>query len=385
MTNLRFIKSKLIIIALLITMISSIILVSSFSLVSADTYAGGVEVEKHEEVSDYFGEEQTVEFEREIYDFDQNKFVLYELTPSGYAIFSIKDEAKIFLEGSDEVYSPYHNYLDKDLRYLGFGNYIFGENGIYTDIVTMKQCGEYELNGSYVLEDEAYIEKPSAMTRSVSFPSEPDPNNTITDRIGYTYIKNYKYFTELVSWPSNTKGSCAIVALCIMLGYLDEYVDSRFITDYGQYKGNPFKFANFATQALHDYLLDNCLHTVLGLTSSGYPMTNTEIKKMMQDYLDNQVGKDFRKEVNFVGGSVTYTHANPRKHINAGYPTMLTMTKYESDYGGKGYIDGKYHTVVAYGYKESTDSFKVHIGWDSGSQSVIVTSATIYSYTTFTI
>ena len=393
MHNINLNKRKITAILVLITFFLSAILFLSFVIakVNGFTYGVGVEIKKNEDINDYFGDEQSIEFEKVIYDFGNNQFLLYELQPKGYAIFSVKNEAKIFLEGSDVEYSPYHHYLDKDLRYLGLGNYIYGENNRYIDIFTEEECDEYDLVSSYELQDEVYLEPKNNIKRAVKFPSNPDPDKT-TKYMKYTCIKNFSYLENLDYTMKNQKGTCAIVALCILLGYLDEYVDGRFIPDNAQYNGHQFKNGVNPTQALHDYLFDNCLHTILGASSSnGYPMANAEIKKMMKDYLDNQCGVDFRKQVNFVDGSITYTHANPRKHINAGYPSIITMTKYTANYNFLPWEeapkkDNKYHTVVAYGYNKENDTYRVNFGYaPDRSGGVIISEATIYSYNTFTL
>lgn len=168
-----------------------------------------------------------------------------------------------------------------------------------------------------------------------------------------------------------------------MLGYLDEYVNDGFIPDNYMYNGQSFKNGTGTSQALHDYMFNNCRHTILGIGGNGYPMANAEIKKTMRDYLNQVCGSDFEKKVEYVSGSLFFTHENPRKHINSGYPTLITMTSFKSSITVE---KQEYHTVVAYGYNKNDDTFLVHMGWYPGRTTgaqVVVSDATIYSYNTF--
>ncbi len=92
------------------------------------------------------------------------------------------------------------------------------------------------------------------------------------------------------------------------------------------------------------------------------------------------------KSVKFADGAIFYTHANPRKHINAGYPTILTLTDYSSLKSTYSSIaDKNYHTVVAYGYNKEKDWFYVHLGYSPMSTvnaKVIISNVSIYSYNT---
>lgn len=98
--------------------VSSIMLASSFAVImgmtggntevaSAETYVGNATAVnnitsnvKQQTISDFMREGQSIIYQTELNDFEGNKFMLYELTPAGYAIYGIKGEASIFLEGS---------------------------------------------------------------------------------------------------------------------------------------------------------------------------------------------------------------------------------------------------------------------------------------------
>lgn len=393
--------------------ISSIMVASSLAVImgmtgrntefaSAETYIGNATAVnnvtssvKQQTISDFLREDQSIVYQAEITDFEGNKFMLYELAPAGYAIYSIKGEASVFVEGALSSNSPFYEYLDKDIVYLGFGEYYYKQGTEYINIMTEENYTQNALPQGYYLENSAYYE--TAKTESsneslisplgTSLPGGYDSNNSVTVD-GFVRIKNHTYFENLIKFPNNTKGTCSLVALSIMLGYMDEYVNDAFIPDNVTYNGLYLKNGTGTSQALHDYLFDNCLHTMFGVSgSSGYPMANGEIKKSMQDYLNNNCTSSIKNNVQYLDGCIFYTHQNPRKYIDAGYPTLITMTSYETEnYDRNDEQKRKYHTVVAYGYNKEDDTFLVHIGWQPnttrGTQ-VIVSNATIYSYNTF--
>lgn len=66
-----------------------------------------------------------IQSEREIYDFSENKFLLYELNPIGYAIYSQKEDSSLFIEGSYVANSQLYQYANYETRYLGFEEYYY--------------------------------------------------------------------------------------------------------------------------------------------------------------------------------------------------------------------------------------------------------------------
>lgn len=345
---------------------------------------------KHEVIDDFLQEGQEIIYEAKIYDFADNEYLLYEMAPKGYAIYSLKGDASIFLEGSMASNSPFFEYREFPLIYSGFGEYYYEANNKYYNILTGEKVARSELTQGYYLPQEVYYDFPEITPYSSDFPDHPDPDKTV-DLDGFIKIKDYDYFSNLAQFPDGNN-TCAIVAICILLGYLDEYVCDDFIPDSKTYfpgepfvDGSYFKIGEATTQTLHDYLLDNFLHTILGIHGEAYPMANAEIKKMLNDYLSQICGDDFKKEVDIKSGALFNTHKNPRKYINAGHPTLITMTSFKITDDDGILEKSKYHTVVAYGYNEKNDTFLVHAGWDNGvtwSAAMIVSEATIYSYNT---
>lgn len=245
-------------------------------------------VVKKENIEEFLLEGQKVILEKEIFDFSNNKFLLYELSPKCYAIYSVKGEARVFLEGSYDGNSPYYAFTGNDIHYLGIGNYYYINDGKYINIMTGQALNKTEVPQSYEIDYNAYYDfENNIELYAEKFPSTPDSNKTVNED-GFVKIKNHEYFEELWRFPDNRIGTCGLVSVCILLGYLDEMVDDRFIPDNAKYNNGEFKWFNGTSNYMHQYLFDNCLHTIAGIKAdNGYPMAVSEIKATIKDYLNN--------------------------------------------------------------------------------------------------
>lgn len=338
-------------------------------------------VYKTEDIDDFIKEEQTVESVEIITDFAGNRFKLYELSPTGYAIYSLQGEASIFIEGSYATNSPYYG-AENGKYYLGIGEY-FTETSARSkevrSVVTGKTVEKEELLGATFAVDEKHYKVGEEI--QATFPSTPDPSKTTTYH-SFTVIDDYEYFTTLINFPLNNDGACGLVAICMLLGYFNNVIDSRFITDptYLPPWENGGR-ANGTRNTLKEYLKDNCGHFIF-VGENAYPMAATQIRDTVQDYLDKKCTSALRSRVSHVYGSITYTHANPKTHINGGVPTILVLVSYQEQSTRSN--SESFHDVVAYGY-DSNDRFMVHKGWYPGETTcteIIIGNATIHSYYT---
>ncbi len=344
---------------------------------------------KHDYIESFI-DEQTISYSKELHDSSQNTFVLYELNPAGYAIYALRDDAQAFIEGSKTSNSPYFEHLDDDCYYFGVGNYYYREG---LDLINIfdesdRISIEEESSNDLVLSDSLFTisEDEEIDLLATSFPSNPDPDLTTTYN-GFTVIKDYEYFSTLINYPANVNGTCGLVALSMMISYLDEFKNPDYIP--AKYEKD-FKANNGTITAFADFLFENYLHTFWGFGSAakGYPMANGEVKDTMQDYLKGECfGGDtyLYDHTECPNGCIFNTHKTPRKYINGGCPAIITMTSYNTTYREED-LHLTYHTVVAYGYNKNDDTFLVNLGWDPFSYAsceIIVSSATIYSFNTF--
>lgn len=334
-----------------------------------------------------------------ITDFAGNKFILKEIEPSGYSIYTY--DTGDFIEGSFVGNSPYYNYNKKQLYYLGPGFYYYREGNTVYNIMTQSVESYNTYNGKDFVLNRNLPEQYMSST--------PDFNKTYTDTSGYTVINNDFYFRNLTKMPSNNGGSCGVVGLSMLLGYLDLFGNPNIIGS-DNYNANPTKSINLSFEtdnkkisekmkiqnlkdmpgtndSLHQLIFDNYMHTILNIQSEdGYPMAATELEMTFADYKKEQLSSSLSKQIKQTSGALFYTHATPKKLINSGTPCLIITTKADHEYvtNSKNNRNTKgklYHVMMAYGY--SGDKFLVNMGWQSsGSAQTIISNATIHSYYT---
>ena len=232
-----------------------------------------------------------------LHDFGKNEFILYELE-DGYAIYAFIDNQEIFVEGSYKMNSIYRSLVDEtELFYLGPGEYYFQRENFIHNIRTREVYERDELDATYTLNSVPLVSK-SQMNRNLNHASHTDEN-------GFTVVREDKYFKNLSLFPKNWFGECGLIALSILLGYLDTFHNDNFIPDkfyssryyvdngsidddgdqiydsvntkneelikkivYPFVDGNNYSFESWPTfsmpgtsYAMRDYLIDNYLHT----------------------------------------------------------------------------------------------------------------------------
>ncbi len=372
-----------------------------------------------------FSDTQQIQYIRMLEDFNSNQFKLYELD-NGYAIYSYNDGEERFIEGSYETNSPYYQYLSYDLHYLGPGNYYYIDNDTTYDIIKQTSVSYTLENATYILPDN------SAGGIDLLSTSTPDPTETTTDTSGFTVIKRHNYFRKLTYFPNNWFGECGLVALSIMLGYYDTFYNDNFIPNdleyeakyytstpsitlnytslqsltrkgYAPYSADTVSY-NFTdwtmmpgtNYAMRDYLMDNYLHTILGIANNddGYPMGSSELKSSFNDYIAENC-PSLTNSYQTTSGSIISTSNASKNSINLGNPTCLVLTDYTmastqaqtttNNLSRSSSFLSNAHIVVAYGYKD--DNFLVHMGWNPNSTQytqTILSSATIYAYYSIT-
>lgn len=200
--------------------------------------------------------------------------------------------------------------------------------------------------------------------------------------------------------PHNELGTCGLVALSMLLGYLDLFANPSIIPN-DVYNSDPvprnFGYSNNINEVLkilnyknindmpgtnngfQNLLFDNYMHTIAGIHSEdGYPMAATELELTYAKYKKHELSTAVAKNIKQTSGALFYTHAKPKELIDRGIPCLIVMSKFTlgRNIGDK----DKYHIAMAYGY--SGDAFLVNMGWGAGHTETIISKATIHSYYT---
>lgn len=315
----------------IITLTLSLIMI--ITGISPATTAFAEDNYKHEDIHDFIQEGQSVISQETITDFAGNTFKLYELSPSGYAIYSFNENASIFIEGSYATNSPYYGESGTKY-YCGIGEYFIepvtrSANANVRHLRTDESIPKTNLTGAaFTVDAEHYIKESSVQTRA-SNPSTPDPNKTTTYN-GFAVINDYTFFSTMTNFPQNKGGTCGLVAICMLLSYYDRFVDDGIIVDpdYVVLDSNGKTIGT--TDRFHSYLFNNCLHTSaeLDLSFLGYPMGCGEIKLTITDYFNKSDLKTVGSRVTHVCSYITPKDKS-KTYINGGAPVILTLLSYK--------------------------------------------------------
>lgn len=283
-----------------------------------------------------FGEREVVSVRR-LLDFAGNEFALAEFD-KGYAIYDTYG----FLEGSPEGLSPYAKFQHGSLRYLGFDQYLHSTDGrSYKSVCSGSTYSSDKLAG---------LKAESASNSDISI-FEANYGGIMQNAMGDVdstfLIENYFFFSRTTGnmIPNNYFGTCGFVSLAMYLTYLDVFYDGRFVDDdatypmdvveYNQSTGeyeivghqdhelihNPYSILPsgisgrdypierwnslpYATQALHDYLLYEVGHSLLGI--GGYPGASTPMTALT-------IEDTFHEYMN--ANTLTETHSKSRTKV----------------------------------------------------------------------
>lgn len=320
-------------------------------------------------------------------DFNNNIFKIYE-KDNFYSIYELDNGYEYLIE-EGEFNSPYSDIKTDDLYYFGPFNYFYKkdnylvniENNNIIDISYMQGCG-FDIIHS--IEEQ------------------------ITTHSGELYYcNNYKYFQKLNFTPYNEDEACGIIALGMLLGYYDTFYDDRFIDNdvyysgvkysgnfiniqnLGTYKGQKKYYFDLwnnspgTTQAFYDYLLNNFIHTFHLYIGSGHPMTNTEMRYTMEDYLE-YVNPNLKNTFYYNDGALLdVSITKPYTMISKGNPVSLILLNgtYDStlNENTSKQFKNNFHIVVAYGYYDG--KYIVNAGYQGNYyKKIYLTECTINSY-----
>lgn len=341
-------------------------------------------------------------------DFNGNTFYLLEQDST----YSIYDSNGVFIEGSLNSNSPYSNSpLEK--YYLGPGNYYLAKDEVVYDIFSKKYSSISDYDGlEFCLPDTSAANQNSTsseiVTNGLTLESYRDSN-------GFAVIRRAKYFKDLIDFPNNYFGTCGLVALSILLGYYDTFYnddflinDKEFLASYYNDDGSlyythwepfvkksltaltPYLISDYETwdimpgtnQSLHDYLFKNYMSAYHFPGVEGYAMLDEDLAQTIYDYMFDNC-RYLLDDTVFRNGTQPFVEDRARTYIELGQPVCLVLINYTADDPGINF--GKYHTVVAYRFKD--DKFLTHFGWNPGfdaKNQVILNSSTIFGYFTMT-
>lgn len=347
----------------------------------------------------------------EMTDFSSNKFTLYE----GYNYYFIYDVKDNFLEGSYERPSPYVNF-ESNLIYLGPGNYFIreSEDRVY-DIRKQTAFSYSDFKGVYykVPQQEEYSRSFAVNNKKAKDLRFKRTKQRYTYHNRFTTIQNYQYFRNLELFPFNSRGTCGLVGISMLLGYYDTFYNDDFIpNDYKFFDGsynynNPSQknekyliektstnyvsgswnyYTNWdkmpgTSNSLQQLLFEQYTHYI-GKLNNGYPMNDTHLRDTVSKYITYQANR-LAPYINYITGPHNFWTVNQLKdEIRKDNPALLVMGKFNRLEKGR----DAWHIGLAYGFDDvgwGHHDFLMHLGWSPNTKSsaeVIIGRSTIFSH-----
>ena len=323
----------------------------------------------------------------------------YDYLRLGYII---RNSTKVLYYSSNNTLSFNINYSNSSYNYL----FIFTSN---IDVY----CWRYDLaNNCASIYDDVNFNHQVSLDFSYNFASVNRNLEIFANQYNYedvtNKIDNSFYFENLNNnFGNNKTGSCAYVAMGMLLGYYDIFVNNDIIDDdetyysgdatsttisgntlatFMQYEvGNSFDLEDFdespgSTNAFHNYLVYEIGrgHFNYGYNASSRTYNDglnmQQVSNVLDYYLNDFAGlsaSDY--DINYHNTEQSIMDA-----IDNDKPVLLLCRSwsYDLEIDETNYVIDTYlnmgHVLIAYGYEETDDGvfFKCHAGWhNSGSNS----------------
>ncbi|MBQ6997532.1 MAG: hypothetical protein IJN60_04065 [Oscillospiraceae bacterium] len=270
---------------------------------------------------------------------DSEQYTLYLLAPYGYAI--LYNETNGFMEGCYSENTFVEQMEDQTTYYYGGpGNYYTYNGEHYCSLIS----GD-------VLESTA-IQSLANAEEIVRANEDATQDTTAISPRGLIYndrevVVAESYFSNLVKYGENVDGTCTVLAIAILLGYYDEFVDDDYVLD-------RYRDGNGTNEDFHQ--------TLINFVYEDDAPGGLYIRDALDGinwYLDFY---DISSRLYALYGSPGRVANKIVSMLESGYPVVASM--------GTGYGGPYNHTAVVYGaiYNTTTSVlasgvYQVHMGW----------------------
>lgn len=293
----------------------------------------------------------TIEARKTLFGFGGNIYVLYELSPYGYVIL-LNDTCSLMEASYSETATLPINIDDKDTYYYG-GPLVYcklTENGYINvfdnSLLQNSQISEIATKENQILETKRRVESlNNSSAQTVALNSENQLPSIV-------YTVEYNYFSSMTKHGVNSVGTCTAVAIQILLGYYDSFVNDDVIaTEYEK----PSYVEHGSTDAFYELLFDYIYYNH-NMQPGGIPLQTAAFR--VNDYLtDRFLCMEFAYSTSKTSMITT---------IGSGDPIIVSMHPDGNDESS--------HSAVAYRVHfdtvdpAATSIFTLNMGWDPNSQ-----------------
>ena len=339
---------------LLIIFICLVLTVSALSFDAPSNSSPPTKPTPLETINKYSGDSEIIyEISRQmpLLSFSGSKdYTIYELLPYGYAILLNSTNGLLEACYSKNTENPFD--MDSNILYYygGPGVYCVSRDNTLINLHNGIQLDADMIESTLSLENnmKAYeTQKAALLYENRTNLSERAVNATSTTQ---THYVNYPYFSQLTDYGTNINGTCTIIAVQMLLGYYDYFINDTFVdTVYEEGVGTSEGFH----QLLNNYVYGNSSQG--GIFIRG---TTTAINR----YLAGQGLKcELKSEHTTQSSAIDQAIAL----IRSGNPVIASMGSH---------LGALYnHSVLLYGVTFDTDNstdtavFTMNMGWHNGT------------------
>lgn len=276
-------------------------------------------------------------------------YTLYILSPYGYAIFLSNSTCMMEACLQPGARIPYDKTFVGDYYYGGPGNYYFIENGTYKHATTGQILSQEQTDSLSSAEARVLSSVVSNLKKQSNTVQQSNRSTAASE-----YVSEFvapSYFNSLQYFGSNTNGTCTIVAIAILLGYYDYYVNDSYV-------GTAHEYGNGTNNEFHLYL-NNLVYGTPTPTPNG-GISIQDAAQTINTYLDS---RGLITELHPVSPLLNSSLTNSIiLYIKNDMPVVAST----SENNGADWN----HTVVIYGVVYNTANpagtavYTVHMGWD---------------------
>ena len=187
----------------------------------------------------------TLSSQTKLYSFTNGKplYTLYELLPYGYAI--LYNPTNSLMEANyNDVPLPIDERSSQVYFYGGPGVYVKAEESGFIDSNSFKQLSTTDIQRISAVESSVH----SLVSESLTLSSAV---NSAKTRTMITHEIEPSYFSTLTAFGRNVSGTCTIIAIVMLLGYYDTFIDEQYVSTWHEGSADNVEDLH---QVLNDYV-----------------------------------------------------------------------------------------------------------------------------------
>ncbi len=290
--------------------------------------------------------------QKTLFDFTgEPSYTVYALSPYGYAILLNSTNGLLEACYSEFAVNPIDMNSSIEYYYGGPGLYCVQEGNVFINMLDGTQLSDKMVANSVSAQAEvcAY-ETQKALLLAKTGTATLSTAATSTASSLQTHTVEYSYFSSLTDYGLNVNGTCTVIAIQMLLGYYDYFINDRFVL-------SSYESGEGTSEAFHQHLNS---YVYAESEQGGIKIRNTAIA--ISYYLVLQgLNCEFHSEFSSKSAAIEKMIRTLQNHA----PVVASMsTVHDALYD---------HSVLVYGvtYDPSnpveTAVFTMNTGWKSGT------------------